>query len=296
MSTQGTRNELQRGNGGRRSSGASGASGGASGGSGSGEGRRGGDFRLPFQPRRGGGDWSDWVFRHRIGLLITIVIYLSLAIIFVSYRIVVMPVVPATVTVELEDESVEEVISEREEIEEMERVGGEEVRNRVSNDDSKFDESLRDSKNSNASEIYEEAERMQRELAESREAYERSLREIEDNSQRVEKENISSKQGDRNQDSFVRGGVTTAFNLAGRTAVYIDIPAYKCEGGGQVLVNISVNRNGRVVSAQVEKATSTSDRCLMSEAISSARASRFSTSSTADDPQRGTILYTFIAQ
>lgn len=267
-----------------------------------GKGNGGERMRLPFEPRKNRGDWSDWVYRHRIGLLITLVIYLTLAIMFVSYQIVVKPVVPTSVQVELEEEETTEEITEEElkEIEKMEQMMGEAVRNKVSNDDSKFDESLRDSKNSNANEIYEEAERVQEELARSREEHERSLRDLENRQksreQQREKENIERKESNKKQDSFVRGNVTTAFKLEGRTAIYIDIPAYKCEGGGQVLVNISVNRNGKVVGANVEKATSTSDRCLISEALASARACKFNTSQSADDPQRGTILYTFIAQ
>ncbi len=110
------------------------------------------------------------------------------------------------------------------------------------------------------------------------------------------KSNIKSQEGKENQDAFVSGNVAASFILAGRTAVYIDIPAYKCQGGGRVVVNISVNRNGRVVAASVDRATSTSDKCILDEAVNSAKACRFSTSSTALDPQRGTITYTFVAQ
>ncbi len=254
--------------------------------------------RLPFKPKERRGDWADWVFKHRIGLLITVVIYLSLAIMFVTYKIVVSPAPIEKIEIEMEEEMVKEIEEMEQKIEQMEQMTGGPVRNKVSNDDSKFDETLRDSKNSNASEIYEEAERMQRELEQGRKDYERSLREIEEseNKPKTKKENIESKKGSKNQDAFVRGNVTMAFTLEGRTIVYRDIPAYMCEGGGQVLVNITVNRNGKVIAARVEKATSTSDRCLMDEAVSSAKKSSFNASTTAPDPQRGTILYTFIAQ
>lgn len=254
---------------------------------------------LPFN-RRGKANWFEWVYRHRVGLLVTVVVYLSLAIFFVSYRIVILP--PSTIVAEVEfqeEEKVEHLTEEQiQDMQDLQDYLSENIQNKVSSETSQFNEALRDNQNTNASKIYEDAERMQRELEESRQAYERSLREIEraaDNSTQ-NKQNVRGEKSDKNQDAFVKGNVTTAFTLEGRTAVYIDTPAYKCWGGGQVLVNISVNRNGKVTSAQVEKATSTTDRCLINEAIASAKASTFNASISAPDPQRGTILFTFVAQ
>lgn len=49
------------------------------------------------------------------------------------------------------------------------------------------------------------------------------------------------------QDRKVKGRVTVSFSLTDpvRTSRYLAVPAYKCEGGGEVVVEITVNRGGR---------------------------------------------------
>lgn len=254
---------------------------------------------LPFQ-RRAKESWPEWIYRHRVGLLVTVVVYLTLAIFFVTYKIIILPSQTIFAEIEFQEEQQPQELQEEliEELQELQDYQSENIQNKISSETSQFNETLRDNKNTDAAKIYEDAERMQRELQQNRQEYERSLREIEQtaNQNHKERQNVDGEQGDKNQDAFVRGNVAAAFTLEGRTAVYIDIPAYKCMGGGQVLVNISVNRSGKVTSAQVEKATSATDRCLINEAIASAKASTFSTSVSAPDPQRGTILFTFVAQ
>ncbi|MFI3299765.1 MAG: energy transducer TonB [Rikenellaceae bacterium] len=258
-------------------------------------------LRLPFDSRRDKrGDWASWIYRHRIGLLVTVVVYLSLAIMFVTYKIVVQQVPVQSVEIEFQEmELIEEVVEQEDEIQQIEDYYGGRVDNRISNADSKFNETLRDSKNSNASEIYDEAERVQRELAEGQERFRREMQELEGGGRQdntVPESNVKSKDGDRNQDAFVGGNVTVSFSLDGRTALYLDIPAYKCMSGGKVVVNISVNRNGYVTSASVERSTSTSDNCLHREAVASAKASTFNVSASAPDSQKGSITYVFVAQ
>lgn len=258
-------------------------------------------MRLPFQPRRKKGDWAAWIYQHRVGLLVTVVIYLSLTILFVSYKIVILPKPVPSIEIEIapaEIEKIQELIEQRK-IEQMQQSDLSPVKNRISDDNSKLDETLRDDKSTAADDIYKDAERLQNELLQGQEDYDKNLIEIEQ-AQRPDfiepKSNVKAKQGNRDQDAFVKGNVAASFSLAGRTADYIDKPAYKCEGGGQVVVNISVNRNGKVVSASVDRATSTSDKCILDEAVASARASRFNASATAPNPQRGTLTYTFMPQ
>ncbi len=92
------------------------------------------------------------------------------------------------------------------------------------------------------------------------------------------------------------GPSVLSYTLDGRSATRLPIPAYRCYGGGQVTVNIHVDRQGRVVNAWVSESVSASDRCLREFAIRAAKQSRFTASSTAPDPQEGNIVYQFIAQ
>lgn len=261
-----------------------------------------GGLKLPFDSSLKWENWALWMDRHKVGLLVTIVVYLSLAILFMTYRIVVLPSQPPKIEIEFTPEQLQEMVEQlqEKEIEQMEDMGPmENVQNKISDANSKFDASLRDSKNSDASEIYDEVEELQNRLREGQENYQRELNEIERMKEQNEKDlkkDRSAEQGSENRDAFVRGNVVASFDLEGRTASYIDIPAYKCEGAGVVVVSISVNRNGKVVAASVDSATNTSERCILDEAVASAKASRFNASTTARDPQRGTITYTFVAQ
>jgi TonB family protein len=76
----------------------------------------------------------------------------------------------------------------------------------------------------------------------------------------------------------------------------LPVPAYKCQGGGDVSVQISVNRKGYVVGASVIESVSSSDECLIRSAVAAAKRSRFRASTSAPEKQVGEIVYRFIAQ
>ena len=92
------------------------------------------------------------------------------------------------------------------------------------------------------------------------------------------------------------GPSVLSYDLEGRKAVHLPIPAYKGFGGGDVAVAIYVNRSGKVIKAQVIESASSKDKSLWSWAVKAAERSRFSRSDSAPDPQKGSIVYRFIAQ
>ena len=92
------------------------------------------------------------------------------------------------------------------------------------------------------------------------------------------------------------GPSVLSYNLDGRKASHLKIPAYRCYGSGDVTVIITVNNAGQVVGAKVLDSVSSSDNCLRNYAVRAARLSRFSASTTAPANQTGEILYRFIAQ
>jgi hypothetical protein len=92
------------------------------------------------------------------------------------------------------------------------------------------------------------------------------------------------------------GPSVLSYDLEGRKAVHLPIPAYKGFGGGDVAVAIYVNRSGKVIKAQVIESASCKDKSLWSWAEKAAIRSRFSRSDSAPDPQKGSIVYRFIAQ
>ena len=92
------------------------------------------------------------------------------------------------------------------------------------------------------------------------------------------------------------GPSVLSYDLEGRKAVHLPIPAYKGYGGGDVAVAIYVNRSGKVIKAQVIESASSKDKSLWSWAVKAAERSRFNRSDSAPDPQKGSIVYRFIAQ
>ena len=92
------------------------------------------------------------------------------------------------------------------------------------------------------------------------------------------------------------GPSVLSWDLEGRKAAHLPIPAYKGFGGGDVAVAIYVNRAGRVIKAQVIESTSSNDKSLWQWAVKAAERSRFNRSDSAPDPQKGSIVYRFIAQ
>ena len=106
----------------------------------------------------------------------------------------------------------------------------------------------------------------------------------------------SQKKDDKSKTKEYSGPSVVSYNLDGRKASHLSIPAYRCYGSGDVTVIITVDPQGKVVGAQVMDEISSGDQCLRSFAVRAARLSRFSVSKDAPSRQRGEIVYRFIAQ
>ncbi|HAW64776.1 MAG TPA: energy transducer TonB, partial [Alistipes sp.] len=78
-----------------------------------------------------------------------------------------------------------------------------------------------------------------------------------------------------------------------RKGSVLEIPAYMCEGGGEVVVEIVVNRAGDITSARVR---SGGDAPMREAALRAARSSRVNIDPEAPARQTGTITYVFIPQ
>lgn len=99
-----------------------------------------------------------------------------------------------------------------------------------------------------------------------------------------------------NKESTYKGPSVVSYQLDGRKASHLSIPAYRCMGGGEVTVIITVDPSGKVINAKVQEDVSSADQCLKDFAIRAARLSRFSSKPDAPARQMGNIVYSFIAQ
>lgn len=85
---------------------------------------------------------------------------------------------------------------------------------------------------------------------------------------------------------------SVSYSLVARNAIDLPPPIYTCLEGGKVVINIEVDRQGFVLQAQFnEKSSTTTNGCLIDNAIAYALKSRFSSSGR--NQQIGTITYVF---
>ena len=148
---------------------------------------------------------------------------------------------------------------------------------------------LKDDRGTDAEQLYKDAERLAKDLKNGgKDAIEEDAREETVKMQHQKKSDTDQKE--------YSGPSVVSYNLDGRKASHLKIPAYRCYGAGDVTVVITVNNAGMVVKAEVMDAVSSDDQCLRSFAVRAARLSRFSASQTAPPNQQGEILYRFIAQ
>lgn len=254
------------------------------------------EIKLPFVAKKT--DAGEWAYDHRVGLFSTfaIAILVVFAALFATITINKQTAYDA-ILIDMLNE-LEELEKEREKIEKQmaREIDYSDIQNLSSNENAnELNENLRDDRHANASEIYQQAEEVANRVRGNRQMYEQGLREEAaiansaklDKSENTVKENVK-----------VQGSVTVSFSFMNpiRNSVSLTVPAYMCQGGGQVVVNATLDRNGKVIAASVDKGHSTSDNCMVNTAINAARNSRFNLDTSAPDKHQGTITYIFIPQ
>lgn len=151
-----------------------------------------------------------------------------------------------------------------------------------------LDAGLRDEKNIDAAKLYEDAAR-------ARAAVAANAGRVEDLGD-VDVPNTARKEVRAREGREYVGPSVVSYSLAGRRARSLPVPAYKCEQGGVVVVDIEVNGAGRVVRAEVDAVNSSSDECLCATALAAARGSVFNAVGAGAGRAKGSITYQFVAQ
>ncbi len=232
----------------------------------------------------------------RAGLYITIIFHLVVIIVLLVYQIdnVLKKeesfVLDFTKQEEIERQKKEQVFKEdiSKRIDDLiaaSRNSSEPIRNVAVDAGSK----LKDDRNTDAEQLYKDAERLAQEL--------KAGQQMEDaREETVELQEQQQKKKDESKKKEYSGPSVVSYTLDGRKASHLKIPAYRCYGSGDVTVIITVNNAGQVTNAKVLDEVSSSDNCLREFAVRAARLSRFTASTTAPHNQTGEILYRFIAQ
>lgn len=90
------------------------------------------------------------------------------------------------------------------------------------------------------------------------------------------------------------GGNGMNYSLAGRSNVTLPRPNYSSNDQGTVVIQIWVDRDGKVTRAEYQpKGSNTSNGYLVSQARAAALRARFNADPNAPDEQKGTITYIF---
>ena len=263
--------------------------------------------RLPFE--KGPTDLGSWAYEHRVGLCCMIIAYLAFGIVFVSVNIAMnQERVEGAMYIDLTDmqqalETLQQQVPEQQD----EGDDFSNVKNRISDENGRSESVGRTTAStagggaSSSKSIADFMEGLDEEAAAvagrvkaSQDAFAKGRREEQEMIARS-KAQREAKEGEKESGVKQKGSVLISYWLPGRRDVSLYMPAYQCEGGGEVTVNITVNRNGKVVSASM-KESSTNSSCINDMAILAARNSRFNVEDTGSDKQSGTITYIFVPQ
>ena len=263
--------------------------------------------RLPFE--KGPTDLGSWAYEHRVGLCCMIIAYLAFGIVFVSVKIAMnQERVEGAMYIDLTDmqqalETLQQQVPEQQD----EGDDFSNVKNRISDENGRSESVGRTTAStagggaSSSKSIADFMEGLDEEAAAvagrvkaSQDAFAKGRREEQGMIARS-KAQREAKEGEKESGVKQKGSVLISYWLPGRRDVSLYMPAYQCEGGGEVTVNITVNRNGKVVSASM-KESSTNSSCINDMAILAARNSRFNVDDTGSDKQSGTITYIFVPQ
>ena len=248
-------------------------------------------LNLPFARRRV--DVGVWAYDHRISILIVVAAYVLFGVAFVAADVVVSSKQSQVeILMDLTDlEALQEELRRAQELNKLlnERYDNSPTANRISNENA-LDDNLEDHR-TDASKIYSEADEVQQRIRDNAEAYALGL----EGERKILEERY---EGEKIENRKVRGNVTVSFSLANpvRYAIKMPVPAYMCEGGGEVVVDIVVNTSGEVIDCKVNDALSAKNSCLREAALAKAGTSLFNADPTAPARQKGTIEYMFVAQ
>ena len=249
-------------------------------------------LHLPFENRHK--DAGEWAYDHRVGLSVMIICYLVLGIVFVGSKIILNDK-PHLQGIYIDLQDLETLAEEKERLErevEMKQLQANmdwsSVRNLTSNE-ALLNENLKDDRGTRTEALNASAREIAEGMESNRAAYEAGL---------AEAEAILAKSEDKTtegQDSKFKGNVTVSFVLKDpvRTKRHLVVPAYRCEGGGEVVVAITVNRGGEVTAAKV---VSGGDESMREAALDAAWKSLFNIDMSAPERHNGTITYLFIPQ
>ena len=244
---------------------------------------------------------GEWLYSHRIGLLVVLAVYLVGGVVLATARYDV-ELRPVEYIIEFVDEApteeeVEELKKKRDMLQEdiNRRLAAiEKVKNLQSNDASESAGSKEQMQYD--SDMQQMMDKVASDMATNRGDYESGMREVQGIGKGGSGGGSGGTKGNGDKGKF-SGDVTVAYEFKNPVRHHRDlyVPAYRSKSGGVVVVDVWLDRNGTVTSARISSSTNSE---LNEQALSAARNRRtlFRIDSSAPVSHRGTITYTFVAQ
>lgn len=245
--------------------------------------------------------FGEWLFNHRIGLIAMVAAYIIGIIVVATTRINV-ELQPEEYIIEfVEEEPTEEELEQlrrkrdalQEEINQR-LARAQRVQNLQSNDAS---ESSASADMRYDSETEQMMDKIASDMATNRGDYESGMRQIEGMGKGSGSGSGSGGANGTGEKGKFSGAVTVNYSFTDPVRHHRDlyVPAYRAKGGGVVVVDVWLDRNGTVTNARIASSTNPE---LNNQALAAAKHSRtlFRIDNTAPQSHRGTITYTFVAQ
>lgn len=244
---------------------------------------------------------GEWLFSHRVGLLVVVAVFLVSGVVLATARYNV-ELRPVEYIIELVDEAptaeeVEELKKKRDKLQEdinRRMAAIEKVKNLQSNDAAEAAGSVEQMQYD--SDMQQMMDKVASDMAENRGDYEKGMREVKGIGKGGSGGGSGGTKGSGDKGKF-SGAVTISYRFEDPVRHHRDlyVPAYRAKEGGEVVVDVWLDRNGTVTAARINSSTNPS---LNDQALSAARHHRtlFKIDGSAPTSHRGTITYTFVAQ
>lgn len=175
--------------------------------------------------------------------------------------------------------------------------------NQASSEDEEFKEMMKNFKSMNANdfenttkELEQEAFNEEDDVVTSESTYNTasgySVNQEELNKFRKAKDILEKRNPDKKEDNTKSNTISTlTYSLKGRTLLDYDTPRYLCEYSGKIVVNITVDGDGRVLDSYINSSSTSNNECLIDAALDYAKNAYFDASATPS--QLGSITFHF---
>jgi hypothetical protein len=261
-----------------------------------------GDIFNENQPK----GFMQWLIDHQVGLLGTIVFHLLVLLFVIALRLNPVKNIKDKIYLEFQEpptaantdpaKLVQEILkkADAKTISHSQDNRATTVRNVAVNSNlDKLTDKLVDDKFGKSNPVYEEARRLAERMQANQQLYKKS-QEADKTPSSQQRQNGSGSARSSSEKAY-KGASVLSYSVEGRQGTYLPVPAYLCEGGGDVVVNIVVNQRGIVMNAAISARTTASE-CLFAEALKAAKCSRFTMDEKSPAAQKGSITYRFVAQ